>query len=165
MIKLIEYLLKKIIPTEKYCKFCGEYKPIEEFQAKKRSTICKDCLREERREVQKKYVEETGGDRILLYPGQYTNEFQKTLTFEVLTSIGWSFNEENRTWYKLPIKLPDGTFPDIPESKRSVKRKPSKCKLSPELIKQIRDLTSQGYTPKEIELMTGISDTSVYKYR
>ena len=95
----------------KICIKCNNAKHKEEYYANR--TKCKECVREEERlkdalernERIKKQVEDgISTKRVPNKPGDFADELQKQSTIQILTAIGWSYNEQNGIFYKLPLK-------------------------------------------------------------
>ena len=48
--------------------------------------------------------------RVLPQPNTYENEEQRQDVFLFLQAMGWLFNEENKNWYKEPLKDKNGLW-------------------------------------------------------
>lgn len=96
----------------KLCKKCGEVKQIEEFYNRdknnnaKKQCYCKECTIENVR--QKRLLEKE--DEVLPNPNEYVSDEQKYDTIEVLTVLGWLWNDKLKLWYKPGIKNENGTW-------------------------------------------------------
>ena len=95
----------------KICSKCNTPKHKDEYYINR--SKCKECVREEERlkdelarnERIKKQVElGLSTKRVPNKPGDFADELQKQSTIEILTAIGWSYNEQNGIFYKLPLK-------------------------------------------------------------
>ena len=82
-------------------------------------------------------------------PGTYFDEYQRKSTFEFLTILGWSYNEDNKIWYKSGIKNSDGSWVNVTETKRlrksyiTKKRKSFTAETLPKLKTQSKKITEQ----------------------
>ena len=95
----------------KYCTKCNELKLPDEYYINR--TLCKECVRHIEREKDRVEREQREEERLKLglsnkrvpaRPGDYADELQRTSTFEMMTIMGWSYNPDNDTFYKLPLK-------------------------------------------------------------
>jgi hypothetical protein len=84
--------------------------------------VCKECVKEHERsyrrtrEAKLKLERGLGIQRVIKSkPGEYNNEYEQIATKELLTSIGWSFNEENNIFYKEGIKDKNGKWDNVKE--------------------------------------------------
>ncbi len=122
-------------PDYKQCRTCEEYKVTDEFYYSKstsskkyfRHSTCKECCRlkenTKRREERQEELEEQGGsERIMAYPNEYVDEYQKKFTFKLLDSFGWIFHEEKEVWYKPGIKDENGIWAKIKDNPNKTKR-------------------------------------------
>lgn len=141
----------------KICLGCKIEKPLEEFYRANRSHDgragrCTECVKAQ---VTGRYWEnmwETD-HRVRAYPGQYTNDWQRENTANILMAMGWKHNEENNIWYKLPMK---NKFGEWPISKRrmlkELKRKEKKKYTDHTIITNMKiklQSPPENYTPKK----------------
>jgi len=106
-----------------YCQDCEQYLPPENFY-KAVKCRCKKCqLHKESVERAEQRAENGGSAKVRMYPNQYVDEHQKAQTFEAMKVLGYTYNEENGVWFKLPWKTPDGKFPLIKPYVRKYKVK------------------------------------------
>jgi hypothetical protein len=108
-IKQEELRLKNL----KVCSKCSEAKGPECYYAYRKS-ICKECIKTFEK---KKYYDaeevkkENGGTlRCPPKPGVYLDDYQRFYTKEILTAIGWLYNEEKNIFYKPGLKDKDGNW-------------------------------------------------------
>jgi hypothetical protein len=97
----------------KVCVKCGEEQDIDEYYILKNGKInnqCKTCLKEYSNFYHQKKREEEENERVPMQPNRYMNDAQKQDTFKFMQVLGWTFNEEEQIWYKLPLKDKDGKF-------------------------------------------------------
>jgi hypothetical protein len=161
-------------PNYKKCNTCGVNKVLEQYyfhcKAKdQRFGRCIECQRKKDREQSKLKKEEQGGSLlVLMKPNTYVDEYQKENTFQLMKSIGWSFNEENGVWWKEGIKSKDGVFINIPVTvKKIYRRRPPKKqqpKYSQEVIDGMKQLRKKGETLQSIADKYDCSPPTVIKY-
>jgi hypothetical protein len=98
----------------KQCKNCKEFLPITNYYAARAGRYagklvarCKVCHNEKNKRLYKEKIEDNGGGLVVpRYPNTYADELQKQNTFEIMTAMGWTFNE-NGVWSKDGIKDKD----------------------------------------------------------
>lgn len=115
--EVIEIVPKVIInlKVEKECNTCFTVRPLEHFYNKKgrgnkysKMSMCRYCYSDKYR---KENIREPRSDeKVKERPNLYWNEFQRQDTFELMTLLGWKFNEENGKWWKEGLKDSDGQF-------------------------------------------------------
>lgn len=95
----------------KICSKCNVAKHKDEYYNNR--TKCKECVREEERlkdalernERIKKQIEDgISTKRVPNKPGDFADDLQREGTHKILIAIGWSYNEQNGIYYKLPLK-------------------------------------------------------------
>ena len=103
-----------IIPQQKeiriiQCTGCKKNKPESEYTFKpspRTVTRCDECRSksnsyEQNKKERLKEIEETGGGLdFYKEPNTYTNDIQKNSVFNLMQSMGWTFNESNGIWWK-----------------------------------------------------------------
>lgn len=95
----------------KYCKDCGCEQPIENFYVSKKDIIYRLCKKHSMLKSHRyRFNENDFVNHCPPQPNTYFDERQKEQTFEFLTALGWSFNEPNNTWFKLPVKDSNGNW-------------------------------------------------------
>lgn len=97
----------------KLCIKCNIRKTDKQFYANR--NVCRRCIltaeKVNRSEKRQQILEEQGGSfRIPTKPGVYSDELQQRNTYEFLTLLGWTYNEESNMFYKLPIKDSEGNW-------------------------------------------------------
>lgn len=165
-------LYKKSIKP-KVCLVCNETKLHTEFYNlkslhpnDKRHNICKVCTRKYESEKRKKKYNkrEENGEPVHWRPNTYNSPEQKDLAFELMTSLGFIFNEETGRWHKEGFKNPDGTFVRIQEKKRLEKERKLNEIKDMDIWNKITYLREQGFTLHQISDEIGINHTAVYKF-
>ena len=156
-------------PDYKICIKCNEFKPLEEFHFSKRSksqrfNSCKEC----EKITDKLYLEErkkkNGGSKMVPHqPNTYFDEYQRQNTFELMTLLGYLFNEEYQTWTKEGvISIKDGK-PYF----HFLKYHPKKCgrgsNLSQTQIEKVMEYRSKNYPVRKIQRLTTLSESTIYK--
>ena len=158
---------------EKVCRKCGELKPITEYyNNKSRSSICKLCIKiEDKKKYWEEKIENDGGFLVRQEPNVYTNDIQRQATFRTMKLFGWTFNEENNIWYKLPFKNPDGTFNlknnKIKEDFVFVEKFKTKRKIDENKrlrINKVVELTNEKYTQEQICGILKITKPTIRAY-
>ena len=160
----------------KECNKCYQLKEESEFSTYWHSTFqkhytrgyCRECEyayknkhRRDMREVMNNKDDYWGatGDDYFKNPNEYTDENQRLSVFRIMKLLKWKFNVQDKIWYKEPLKLRDGTFPNIKQSEKNINRK-----VSNETISKIKELNSKGMKNWEIAKECGVHSSTVYKY-
>lgn len=154
---------------EKECNTCHIVQPIENYYNKKGKTgkigkmpICRNCYSNlyKRKNIKPPRSEE----KVKETPNLYWNELQRQDTFELMTLLGWKFNEENKKWWKEGLKDSDGVFISLRKKARR-KMQPNKRRLfSNEQIKQIFDMDKRGLSQQKIALRMNTSQATIGNY-
>jgi hypothetical protein len=103
----------------KLCINCKEIKNIDEFTHiyKKSTRIrakCKICLNDLQK--LKRFNNSLGlPGRVKYKPNTYNSEYEKSVVFDMMKTMGWTFNEENGIWFKEGIKDMNGKFDNVTE--------------------------------------------------
>lgn len=159
----------------KVCNKCQQSKDESEFNTYWHSTFqkhytrgyCIQCeygrkneYRRKMREVMNNQEDYWGatGDDYLKNPNEYIDENQRLSVFRVMKLLGWKFNPNLGIWYKEPLKLKDGTFPNIKKVEKTNRSIPK------ETIDKIRELHQQGKKNWEIARICGVHSSTAYKY-
>lgn len=148
-----------------YCQDCQQYLPPESFY-KALKCRCKECQKYKESIERAEYRAENGGSaKVRMYPNEYVDEYQKAQTFEVMNVLGYTYNEENGVWFKLPWKTPDGKFPLIKPyvKKYKVTNIITKCNKD-QYHSKVMYMHSNGMGYKEIADKLGINALTVYKW-
>lgn len=164
----------EFIPPEdhQFCQDCEEWLPKTDFYIRLKIR-CKKCQLDLDRKDRQEYLSENGGSaKILNNPNTYVDIYQKEQTFEFMKVIGYTFNEENGIWYKLPWKDKDGSFPKIEEygrpTRKITKRRPHTKRKRTEITQEEKDevikLHLEGYSDKGIEKLTGQPHGTVWRW-
>lgn len=154
-------ILYKDNPNYRKCKVCATWKPSEQFY-NFRSKVWRKCSECERAEYKKdsleKLVENGGSLKVKPNPNEYNDEYQRANTFELMTLLGYLYNEENGIWYKEPWKTKDGEFPLVKKT-----RKCKNTKIPKEIKERIIEYRNQNYSIGKISARLNVSETSVWK--
>lgn len=103
----------------KLCINCKEIKNIDEFiHIYKKSTRirakCKSCLKDLQK--LKRFNNSLGlPGRVKYKPNTYNSDYEKSVVFDMMQTMGWTFNEENGIWFKEGIKDMNGKFDNVVE--------------------------------------------------
>jgi hypothetical protein len=171
-------------PLERTCRICNVSKPVHTGYYRSAGLVCKNCRRlkenDNRKIVRQKELEEYGGSEFVRQqPNDYTDEYQRKHTFDVMEAIGWKLNTENNIWYKDGIKTKDGVFINvIPDVKPVIEKKPRvriRKKLGPTFkdkmemikknnIKNIINLYEQGNPQHLIAALYKVSRPTITKW-
>lgn len=142
----------------KYCRYCDTMRPITNYY-KQTLHKCKTCISAEDKIF---YVERRkakgGSEKVLSKPNQYRDEFQRQQTFMVLEALGYTFNEENGIWYKLPWKTETGEFPQIVTTRYKYQKPTNKKK------KFVFEQIDKGIPIKEIATAIEVNINTIYKW-
>jgi len=152
-------------PNYHKCNTCHDWKEKKQFYTTNDeiySNRCRTCTKELDRRKRREHLEQScGSDLVPMKPNKYTDEYQKECTFNLMTTLGYTFNEEFGIWTKEPYKtIKDGKayFPEIYKTRRVG------IKITQPMIEQMLELRKLGWGYKRIADKIGISDTSVFKY-
>jgi hypothetical protein len=152
------------------CLQCGEEKEGKYFPRYKsipihykQSNVCLRCTAENSR-IKHGNRRKEKGEVVPVKPNTYTSTEQKDLAFELMTALGFTFNEETGRWSKDGFKNEDGTFVQIEEKKRLEKERRLKEIEELDIWNKIRYLREAGYSINEISSDTGINRTAIYKF-
>lgn len=153
-------------PNYHKCITCSQWKIIEtEFyhrNGKPYLNRCKVCELNIERTKRKEYLlENCGSDRVPPKPNEYTDEYQKACTFELLETLGYLYDTTTGIWIKPGYKEIKNGKPFFPTVKGIPKQR---NKIAPTKFEKIVILREQGYSYEKIAEELNISDTSVYKY-
>ena len=162
---IIDY---SINPDYKPCKQCNEYKTHDSFHYFNKEkgltfNTCKDCEKENDRLYYEQVKEQNGGSKqVALKPGVFIDEYQRKNTFELMTLMGYLYNEEHNIWLKEGVKsLKDGKpyFHFLKYYKKG-----RKGGIITEVEKEkIIEYREKGFSFKRISMITKISQNSIYK--
>lgn len=155
------------------CIECNEIKQVRYFPnykslglGDKRHKICKVCTaaitKEKNRHINNK--REENGEPVLNLPNTYRNEQQRIDGHELMTALGFTFNEDSGIWSKEGFKNPDGTFVRIEEKKRLKKEIRLKEIEELDVWSKIRYLREQGHSINQISIDIGVNYTAVHKF-
>jgi hypothetical protein len=115
-----------LINGAKNCSICNELKLPDEYYSHR--TMCKDCVRHIEREKDRVEREERdrqreidgiSNKRVPNKAGDFADELQRRSTHEFLTLLGWSYNPDNKIYYKEPIKSATGFWRGIEPNKNN----------------------------------------------
>lgn len=146
---------------EKEGKYFPKYKSIPFHY--KQSKICLRCTAENSR-IKHGNRRKEKGEVVPDKPNVYTSTEQKEIAFELMTSLGFTFNEETGRWSKEGFKNEDGTFVQIEEKKRLEKERRLKEVEELNIWDKIRYLREQGHSIRQISDDIGINYTAVHKF-
>ena len=158
---IIDYINNK---DYKQCPNCKEWKYKDQYyvntlNSKKEERIwgrCKPCQKIYDKEKSYREMIQNGGPQLLLQkPNCYSNDYQREITFKLMQSMGWKFNEEKGIWWKEGIKTEQGVFINIVDKKQIQPKIPTKYDnvvrhKSAEHSKEIYELRKQGHTLDEL---------------
>lgn len=154
----------------KLCIECNEVKKVKDFPnykslgpGDKRRNICKVCTCAYEKSKYK-YKKEDRGEPVLNLPNTYRNEQQRKDGHELMTALGFTFNEETGIWSKEGFKNPDGTFVRIEEKKRLKKEMRLKEVEELDVWSKIRYLREKGHSINQISIDIGVNYTAVHKF-
>jgi hypothetical protein len=152
------------------CLQCGEEKEGKYFPRYKsipihykQSNVCLRCTAENSR-IKHGNRRKEKGEVVPDKPNTYTSTEQKELAFELMTSIGFTFNEETGRWSKEGFKNEDGTFVRIEERKRLILEKKQKETEDMNIWQRITYLRNGGSSINDIVKLTGLNYTAVHKF-
>lgn len=155
-------------PDYKPCKECNEYKPLDMFHYFNKEkgltfNTCKVCESEKDRLYYEQVKEQNGGSKqVPLKCNTYIDEYQKKNTFELMTLMGYLYNEEYGIWTKEGVKsIKDGKpyFHFLKYYKKG-----RKGGVISQIDKdKIIEYRNKGFSGKRISMITKISETSIYK--
>jgi hypothetical protein len=152
-------------PNYHKCNTCAKWKLIDEFYTSKDKIYnnrCKLCSKELDKSKRLEELQEScGSDRISPIPNNYTDEFQKNCTFNLMEQLGYIYDEPTGIWTKPGWKeIVDGKpyFPHV------YKIKKVGIKITETLIERMVQYNKLGWTRNRIAEELGISDITVYKY-
>lgn len=171
---VIEESIEFIPPDDyQYCQDCDQWLPKTEFY-KRLKCRCKRCELDIDHRQRQQYLSENGGSaKVWNKPNTYVDIYQKEQTFEIMKVMGYTFNDENGIWYKLPWKDKDGNFPLLDSygrpSKKYTKRKThtkrrKKCEITQEEKDEVVNLHLEGYSNKQIAKLTGQANGTVWRW-
>lgn len=153
------------------CIECNEFKEANEFPnfkslgiKDKRRKVCKICTSRIEREKGKHTKREENGERVHWRPNTYNSIEQKELAFELMTTLGFTFDENTGRWHKEGFKNPDGTFFRMEEKKRIERERIQKEVEELDIWSKIRYLREQDISINEISRLTGVNYTAVHKF-
>jgi hypothetical protein len=155
-------------PDYKSCKECNEYKPLDMFHYFNKEkgltfNTCKDCEKENDRIYNEQLKEQNGGSKMVgAKPNTYFDEYQKKNTFEVMTLLGYLYNEEYGIWTKLGVKTIEDGKPYFHFLKYYKKGNKGGMITQTERDK-ILEYREKGFSFKRISIITKISPNSIYK--
>jgi hypothetical protein len=160
------------------CKDCGVEKPITEFHHNRQNNRnylfknCKPCYAI----AQNKGHQEKNpyGLRYRIKPNEYTNEYQKEQTFELMNAMGWIFDEPTGVWNKLGLKE-NGVFLNVIPDKIVTRKRtyhgntPVKTNFLMENMEQILKYRDENMTFDDLETIYNCSHTTIrraiYEYK
>ncbi len=156
-------------PDYIFCEKCSQYKHTDDWYMHKRgnskklyrSTFCKVCSASKYKED---YYKKKGGrssEFVYSKPNIYADELQKELTFEVLTLLGYIYNEEIGIWLKPGIKELNVNgklfFPKVKKRKRKNETLTHKdCEL-------IHKYYKEGYNVHQVAKLVKRHPSTVWK--
>jgi len=146
------------------CSRCNEYKTDEHYYFNKRkkdgkkvyrSHLCRECATKESRSKYAEHKVEKGGSMMIgQLPNSYFDEYQKKNTFELMTLLGYLFDEPTGIWYKPGVKeIVDGKPVFLKIKEYQFKTKP----LTVNEIRWIIKYREEGMRIKEIANIMGRS--------
>ncbi len=153
-------------PNYKKCNTCNDWKEISNYYQTTTGRIysnrCIVCTKkQDASKREEKLINNCGGEKVPPQPNRYTDKYQKQCTFEMLETLGYTFDEPTGVWVKAGYKeIKDGK-PYFPTIKGCVT---SRNRIVPTKFDKIIILREQGLSYEKIAEELGISDTTVYKH-
>ena len=92
-------------------------------------------------------------------PNAYLNAEQRQEVFEILLAMKWTFNEDLKIWWKLPMKDSEGNWYD--KGKMLEKKRP---KLSLETRRQLVRDKEEGMSVRDIATKYDITYDNAFNY-
>jgi uncharacterized protein (DUF433 family) len=168
-----EVLEKPIEIVElRICKDCGIEKPITDYhrlQQNDRVWYYRNCKKCYLIAINKGKEEKNPlGLRYRINPNEYTNEYQKEQTFELMNVMGWVFDEPTGVWNKPGLKE-NGVFLNVIPDKIVIRKRtyhgntPVKSNYLMENIEQILKYREENVTFDELETIYNCSHTTIRK--
>ena len=156
-------------PDYKCCKECKEFKTHDSFhffnkERGKTFNTCKDCERKIDQLYYQQVKEENGGSKMVgAKPNSYFDEYQRKNTFELMTLLGYLYNEEFGIWTKEGVKSIKDGKPHFHFLRFTKKRNGNTGKITQLQKEKILEYRNKGFSMGQISRKTGISDSSVCK--
>lgn len=154
-------------PEYKKCNTCFEWKLIDDGfyhrNNKAYTNRCKQCELNVERDKRKQYlIDNCGSDMVLITPNKYVDEYQKNCTFNMMETMGYTFDEATGIWIKPGVKeILDGK-PYFPKIKKYVHK--SGTHVTTNMLKEIIELRKLNWGINKIADKLKISDTTVYNH-
>jgi hypothetical protein len=152
-------------PNYHKCNTCHDWKQVKDFYTSNDeiySNRCRTCTRELDHKKRQEHLEQScGSEKVKTKPNQYTDEYQKKCTFNLMEQMGYTYDEATGIWIKPGWKeVKDGKahFPNIGKSRRIGIR------VTEPMVEEMLRLRKLGWGFKRIGDKIGISDTTVFKY-
>lgn len=161
-------------PNYRKCTDCKEWKLIStSFYTRSDGSVylnrCRECeITLEKNKRKERLKENCGSDRVPANPNTYTDEYQKSCTFELLELLGYLYDTTTGIWIKPGHKeIIDGKpyFPNI-KINSSGKRIYTKRlrRVTPNKLEKIIQLKLKGWSMEQIADELGMSEKTVYKH-
>jgi hypothetical protein len=167
---VIEEPIEFIPPDDyQYCQDCDQWLPKTDFYKRLKCRCIKCELKKDSLGRAEKRAENGGSAKVWTKPNTYVDIHQKEQTFEFMKAVGYTFNEENGIWYKLPWKDKDGNFPLLDtygrkSKKRGKHTRRSKHDITQEEKDDVIRLFTDGHTTKQITEITGTPNGTVWRW-
>lgn len=136
-----------------YCRNC------ERIQKKKYKEKVRNLLNTEEDDVIYGGISEDYDE----LPNHYTNEEQRLAVFRIMKILGYSFNRSLGIWYKLPIKLKDGTFTNLKTNGKCVYKQTASI-IHTNRIPELYEMADAGMNKKQIALYFKVQTGTINKY-
>ena len=163
----------------KRCTKCDLMKNEENFNTYSRfgkeyvRGYCRNCERVQKREYKQRIKNLLNTEEDVIYgsasedydelPNHYTNDEQRLAVFRIMKILGYSFNRSLGIWYKLPIKLQDGTFTNLKTNHKCV-YKQTKSIIYTNRIPELYKMADEGTSRKEMALHFKVQTATINKY-
>jgi hypothetical protein len=153
-------------PNYHKCNTCRDWKLIKEFYTSNDeiySNRCRVCTKELDRTKRREYLEQScGSEKVLMRPNKYMDEYQKNCTFNLMETLGYTFDEPTGIWTKPGVKeIVDGK-PYFPNMKTGY-RTPG-THITTEMVHKMVELRKLNWGFNKIADKLGISDTTVFNH-
>lgn len=165
----------------KQCTKCELLKNEEHFNTYRRfekeyvRSYCRICERSAKREYKKRIKNLLNSEQDIIYggtsieynelPNHYINEEQRIAVFRIMKLLGYSFSRSTGVWFKLPYKLPDGTFTNVKYSENYRLRLKKTVSIIPtNRLKELYKMCDEGKSNKEMATRFNVQTMIIEKY-
>lgn len=96
-------------------------------------------------------------------PNHYSNEEQRLAVFRIMKLLNYTFNKSTGVWFKLPFKLPDGTFTNLKSDGRKGLKKTVSI-IHTNKISELYAMQDDNKTIKEMAIHFNTHKATIEKY-